>query len=187
MNLRMIWYYLKWQYHEFVWKLMIMFSNMIQDELKNLSFGVISAAYHLFRVSHDPCILLLLYNNTVTCKISNFCRSAMVFHWLTGQYESSLWELLHEYYMRDPWRHVLTLLICVLADGLSGISRMTRAKVGQKICVSSPSLTQWKISGHYTITYSSPVRLDLAVTTVYLRMVLNPCGRMTGINSVEGG
>lgn len=39
------------------------------------------------------------------------------------------------------------MLICVLADGLSGISKMTRAKVGQKICVSSPSLTQWKISG----------------------------------------
>lgn len=37
--------------------------------------------------------------------------------------------------------------MCVPVDGLSGISKMTRAKVGQKICVSSPNLTQWKISG----------------------------------------
>lgn len=81
---------------------MIVFSNMIQDELKNLSFCIISAAYHLVRESHDQCILYYIINNTVTCNISNFCRAAMVFHWLTGQYESSLWELLHEYYMNDP-------------------------------------------------------------------------------------
>lgn len=60
---------------------------------------------------------------------------------------------LHEYYMSDTRRLVLTVLICVPADGLSGISKMTRAKVGQKICVSSPNLTQWKISGRKCLSF----------------------------------
>lgn len=72
-------------------------------------------------------------------------------------------------------------------DGPCGISKTTRAKAGQRTCVSSPSLTQWKTFGHYTTTYSNQANLASAVIIAYLRMGSSRCGKMTGTNwEVDG-
>merc|ERR1711976_878691 len=72
-------------------------------------------------------------------------------------------------------------------DGPCGISKTTRAKAGQRTCVSFPSLTQWRTFGHYTTTYSNQANLALAAIIVYLRMGSNRCGRTTGTSwGVDG-
>lgn len=45
------------------------------------------------------------------------------------------------------WNTKCTDACVFLSDGLCGISKTTRAKAGQRTCVSFPSLTQWKTFG----------------------------------------
>lgn len=152
------------------------------------------------------CILHYIIINTLTCNISN-SRAAM----LTGEYESSFWELLHEYDMNDP-----KCSLCFFASLQMGslvFQKWQEQKLDRKsashlqiwhsgrflgvsvfplsyieVTLSSLFLNLltklenlngklWWIwlltipfdSSDYTITYSSPVNLDLDVTTLYLR------------------
>lgn len=53
------------------------------------------------------------------------------------------WSMNTEFY---EWCIFILLFVCFL-DGPCGISKMTRAKAGQRTCVSFLNLTQWKIFG----------------------------------------
>lgn len=50
-------------------------------------------------------------------------------------------------FVQKDFHHILTTMFFFHSDGPFGISKTTRAKAGQKTCVSFPSLTQWRTFG----------------------------------------
>lgn len=90
------------------------------------------------------------------CKIKNthVVSLKLLFHSfaLTADAETDVFSISTKAYFFVPvkkkdFHHILTIVFLSHSDGPCGISKMTRAKAGQKTCALFPSLTQWRTFG----------------------------------------